>query len=182
MGMSILEMVATIVAGQSSQRTLSGEEIDELIKHTYRSLKEIEALESSAGGVSEIELPIGIQSTTSDVHQSKTEQTAAEPVIDPQNSIRDDSIVCVLCGKEFKQLTHTHLLRAHGISPDEYRRRYGIPMKQPLAAGSVSQKRKDQAKERNVGEQLRLARAAKKIDQSRNIQKAEKKELSEESE
>lgn len=166
MGKSIIEIVGEIIAGQASQRTLSGEEIDKLIKQTYRSFKEVETLEASGGKLEEIDGLIGIQTSASDVHQPEAEQTAVEPLIDPQNSIRDDAIVCVVCGKEFKQLTHTHLLKEHGISPDEYRKRYGIPMNQPLAAGSVSQRRKDLAKDRNVGEQLRLARAAKRREQS----------------
>ena len=170
MGMSILEMVATIVAGQSSQRTLSADEIETLIQKTYRALKGIDTLETLRGSVSELESPGGEPSATSSPHQSEIEKAPIEPKIDPQESIRDDAIICVICGKEFKQLTHTHLQGEHGLSPDEYRKRYGIPMKQPLAAKSVSQRRKDQAKDRNVGEQLRLAREAKKADKSARVE------------
>jgi predicted transcriptional regulator len=165
MGKSIIEIVGEIIVGQASQRTLSGEEIETLIKHTYRAFREIEALENRGGSVSELELPIGVQSATSSLHQAEIEQPPIEPKIDPRQSISADSIICVICGKEFKTLTHTHL-KNHGLTPEGYRQRYNFSSNQPLTARSVSERRKAQAKDRNVGEQLRLAREAKKADKS----------------
>lgn len=162
MGMSIMEMVATIVAGQSSQRTLSGEEIENLIKQTYRALKDIDAVESDGGSLEKG--PMGDQTS-----QPGKEPAATEPKINPRESIQDDKIVCIECGAGYKTLTHTHLGH-HGLTSDEYKQKWGIPTKQPLSAKSVSQRRKDQAKDRNVGETLTQARAAKRIDQSREIQ------------
>lgn len=178
MGMSIMEMVATIVAGQSSQRILSAEEIEALIKQTYRALKEIEAIESGGGSSAELDKPSGIQSSAPDVHDYEIRQATSEPKVPPEQSIQDDKIVCIECGEAYKFLTHTHL-KSHGLSSDEYRQKWGIPAKQPLAGRSVSQRRKDQAKDRNVGEQLRLAReAARRADQSASSLSSESKGVS----
>lgn len=38
-----------------------------------------------------------------------------------------ETIQCLLCGHWFKQITHLHLVRIHGVTPDEYRRLFGLP-------------------------------------------------------
>ncbi|MFZ0930788.1 MAG: MucR family transcriptional regulator [Syntrophobacteraceae bacterium] len=170
---TILEMAAEIVSGQSSQRVLSGEEIQGLLNDTYQALKRIERLESQ--GCTRDEM--GIQPDTRSIQQPDQEQAVFSPEIDPQRSIQENTIICLECGGKYKQLTHTHLQREHGLTPGEYRRKYNISSKQPLAAKSVSERRKAQAKDRNVGEQLRLARvAAKRTDQSHKAGTKEGKE------
>ncbi|MFZ0929031.1 MAG: MucR family transcriptional regulator [Syntrophobacteraceae bacterium] len=173
---TILEMSAQIVSGQSSQRILSGEEIQSLLVDTYRALKELERLETS-GGIPESK-STGVQPLASNMHQPETAETAIARRIDPAESIREAEIVCLECMKTFRQLTHTHL-KGHGLSPDQYKRKYGISMKQPLAAAAVSDRRKSAAREQEVGEFLkweRAARAAERADQSSNIQEAGTKE------
>jgi predicted transcriptional regulator len=166
MSKSLLEMAAEIVSGQSSQRTLTGAEIENLLRDTFRALKELEKLESS-GAIPE-SISIGEHPLASDLNQSEIAGTTVGPKIDPSESIREDAITCLECGQEFRQLTHTHLRREHGLTPNEYKLKYHIPSKQPLTALSVSRRRRDQAKEQNVGEQLRQARAAARTDQPRS--------------
>src|SRR5262245_14309715 len=43
---------------------------------------------------------------------------------DPRRAIQEDTIHCLICGREFRQLTNTHL-RAHTVSAEEYKRRFG---------------------------------------------------------
>lgn len=155
----LVELVTTIVAGQSSQRTLSGEEITDLIRQTYRALKEIETLESAGGSLEEIDKSIGIETATPKMDESSAEPAVTEPKINPRESIQDDKIVCIECGQSFQTLAHTHL-RSHGLTPAEYKKKWGI--KEPLSAKSISDRRKQQAKERNLGEQLKMARARAK--------------------
>ena len=54
-----------------------------------------------------------------------------------ENSIQDDKIICLECGAEFKQLTGRHLV-THGLTPTEYKKKYGFSMETPLLAKSVS--------------------------------------------
>lgn len=159
---SMIELVTEIVSGQSSQRVLSGEEIATLIRQTYRALKEIEVVESGGESSQESHRPIEVQHSTPDVNQSVGEQAHGESMIDPSESIQEDKIVCIECGREFKTLTHTHL-KEHGLTSKEYKQKWGI--KETLAAKSVSERRKAQARERNLGEQLMKARAAKRSSQ-----------------
>lgn len=51
-----------------------------------------------------------------------------------------EDIVCLECKRALKTLTGTHLIHKHGLTPDEYRERYGIPWKRPLCGREVSAK------------------------------------------
>ena len=43
-----------------------------------------------------------------------------------KNYFRGDRIQCLLCGKPYKSLA-THLVRVHGVSVDQYKKKYGLP-------------------------------------------------------
>jgi len=55
----------------------------------------------------------------------------------PENSARSGKIICQECGAQFKSLTNTHLLR-HGLSPVEYRKKYGLETIPPGRTGSLT--------------------------------------------
>ncbi|MGO9021412.1 MAG: MucR family transcriptional regulator [Syntrophobacteraceae bacterium] len=158
MSKSIIELVAEIVSGQSSQRTLSGEEITSLVNDTYHALKRIERLEQG-----EIGLPDDSQADNRFM-EADQERANISPAIDPRDSIRDNEIVCLECGRAYRQITHTHLRREHGLSPEEYRRKHSISAQQPLAARSVTVRRKTFAREQNIGEKLKAARAVSRSE------------------
>jgi predicted transcriptional regulator len=58
-------------------------------------------------------------------------------------------IRCAACGKWFKKLG-MHLRNSHGISPGEYRARYGIPEEQLLVAPALLVKMQRNAKTMNA--------------------------------
>ncbi len=156
---TILEMVTEIVtefvANQS--RWLNEEEVTSIIRRTYRELKEIEALEAKGASLEEIDDKV--QPGAPETESRGKYAIAFEPQIDPQKSIQHDKIVCIECGSEFKVLTHTHL-KMHNLLPEEYKIKWGIPAKTVLAARSISEKRKEAARQQNVGEFLKQKRAA----------------------
>lgn len=135
---SLYELAAEIVQAQAGVSKLSPEEIDSLIKSTYDSLKVVKADETG-----EVEKPL------------------ETPYIDPKKSIKQSSVTCLECGKTFKILTKRHL-QEHGLTPKEYRAKWGFKARQPLAAKYLSAKRRKVAKEQNLGEKLAMARKAKK--------------------
>lgn len=165
---SITELVAEIVSGQSSQRILSGTEIQSLVNDTYQALKRIERLELEEKKQSDI----GLQDDTLADNrslQADQDRTNISPAIDPRDSIREDEIICLECGGAYRQITHTHLRREHGLSPQEYRRKHSISAQQPLAARGVTHRRKTQAREQNIGEKLKAARAAARSENPQKI-------------
>ena len=139
MAKSLYELAAEIVAAQASAAKLSAEEINALINQTYESLKNVKADEEGA----------------------PEEETA--PAMKPKDSIKQNSVTCLECGKKFKILTKRHL-KEHDLTPKEYKAKYGFKARQPLSAKSLSAKRRKVAKEQNLGQ--RLAEARKKQRES----------------
>ncbi len=73
----------------------------------------------------------------------------SETTVDDQNyelftsikkSIKPDHLVCLDCGKQFKTIKR-HIKASHGLTVDEYRRRYGLPSDYPVTAPNYSEKR-----------------------------------------
>jgi predicted transcriptional regulator len=50
---------------------------------------------------------------------------------DPRQAVQQEAIWCLVCGGVFRQLTNTHL-RSHGLTADEYKRRFGYNRGRPL--------------------------------------------------
>lgn len=50
-----------------------------------------------------------------------------------------DTITCLHCGKQYKILS-VHLIKSHGILPDEYRKKYGLPYTRGLIAKNIENK------------------------------------------
>lgn len=50
---------------------------------------------------------------------------------DPRRAIDESGVVCLECGRRLRHLTNTHLQR-HGLTSDEYKRRYGYNARRPL--------------------------------------------------
>ncbi len=77
-----------------------------------------------------------------------------KPALTPQDSIQEDKVICLECGKEMRQLTTKHLV-SHGMNQKEYRDKYGFSMKTPLAAKSLINARSKAAQKRGLPENLK---------------------------
>lgn len=55
---------------------------------------------------------------------------------DPRRAIRGDAIVCLICGKAFRQLTNTHL-QLHDTTALGYKQRFGYNPGRPLMCGAL---------------------------------------------
>lgn len=75
---------------------------------------------------------------------------AQKPAVNPKRSVYDDYIVCLEDGKKYKSLKR-HLTAHHGISPDEYRAKWGLPQDYPMVAPSYSAARSALAKTMGLG-------------------------------
>jgi predicted transcriptional regulator len=63
---------------------------------------------------------------------------------DPRRAITDGSIVCLICGKAFRQLTNTHL-RTHALTTADYKRRFGYNAGRALMAQALRRLYADRA-------------------------------------
>jgi len=62
------------------------------------------------------------------------------PAVPRHQSVTDEWIVCLEDGLKFKSLK-THLRRKYGLTPDEYRSKWGLPSSYPMVAPAYSRKR-----------------------------------------
>lgn len=72
---------------------------------------------------------------------------AFESVDHVKKYMSGDSITCLLCGKQYKSLG-VHLLKIHGVSPDKYKLKFGIPWTYSLMCEASVEKKSEQIKKR----------------------------------
>lgn len=72
------------------------------------------------------------------------------PAVNPKRSVSRDYIICLEDGKKFKSLKR-HLSTHYGMTPEEYREKWGLPADYPMVAPSYSEKRSNLAKEKGLG-------------------------------
>ena len=149
MGKSLTEMASEIVAAQASHAVMGADEMVAALKKTFDALKNIKTIEE--GG-----------------------PEADAPPIDPRKSIQRNYIINLEDGKKYKQLT-TRTLAKFGLTPAEYRKKWGFSTRQPLAAKALSAKRRKTAKALGLGEKLQKARKAKAAAAAKAKAKAPKK-------
>lgn len=72
------------------------------------------------------------------------------PAVSIKSSVKPDHVVCLECGAKHKMLKR-HLMTEHGLTPDEYRARYGLAADHPLVAPNYANVRRDLAKAIGLG-------------------------------
>ena len=81
-----------------------------------------------------------------------------KPTLTIKEAFKKNEVICMVCGKGgFKTLTR-HLKQAHELKPGQYKKQFGIPGKQSLAAKSFSEARRKSALDRGLGDNLAKAR------------------------
>jgi len=114
-----LKEAIDITKAQASVRVLTEDEIATMIEKLYRSLQEF---------------------------SGEAKGLAKATDMNPKDAIKERSITCLECGKGMKLLTAKHLL-SHGLTPKEYREKYGYKENAPLVCKSLQRTRKNKMKE-----------------------------------
>lgn len=73
-----------------------------------------------------------------------------KPAVPIRRSITPDYIICLEDGKKLKMLKR-HLRTAYGMSPEEYRERWGLPADYPMVAPNYAAQRRTLAKKIGLG-------------------------------
>lgn len=74
----------------------------------------------------------------------------ARPAVPVKKSVFPDYIVCLEDGRKLKMLKR-HLNTAYGMTPDEYRAKWGLPSDYPMVAPNYAKKRSTLAKKIGLG-------------------------------
>ncbi|MFP4391644.1 MAG: MucR family transcriptional regulator [Desulfohalobiaceae bacterium] len=122
---SYVQEALDIVKAQASVRNMSEEEITSMVQKLSQQLKEL--LEERS-------------------EEEKSEQKQQEPFVDPKKAIREKSVICLECGKTFKVLTKRHLA-THGLTPTEYKAKWGYKKGTALIAKSLARERRKKMQE-----------------------------------
>jgi predicted transcriptional regulator len=84
----------------------------------------------------------------------KAEDTKAEapptPAVPIKKSLGSDFIICLEDGKKLKMLKR-HLKTRYDMSPEEYRKRWGLPHDYPMVAPAYAEQRSTLAKQIGLG-------------------------------
>ncbi|MEM8773216.1 MAG: MucR family transcriptional regulator [Pseudomonadota bacterium] len=76
--------------------------------------------------------------------------SSREPAVPISKSVTPDFVICLEDGKKLKMLKR--YLRTHyDLSPDEYRRKWGLPADYPMVAPNYAKRRSQVAKEFGLG-------------------------------
>jgi predicted transcriptional regulator len=132
MSKSLVEMASEIVAAQASHTPMTPEEISDGVRRIFEVLQGLQALEAGMSNGGEIE---GMSR------------------LKPQDSIQRNRVICLECRKDFKLLSNRHLA-LHGLTSRDYKLKYGLPLRQPLSAKSLTLTRRKIAKEKGLGAKL----------------------------
>jgi len=91
-----------------------------------------------------------VHSTLSTLGNGHDQGGTKKPAVSVKNSITDEFLICLEDGKKFKSLKR-HLRSKYGLSPEEYREKWGLPYDYPMVAPSYARKRSALAKEMGLG-------------------------------
>lgn len=112
------------------------------------------------------ELIASIHSSLSGIGQpTAAEQPKQGPAVNPKRSIFPDYIICLEDGKKFKSLKR-HLGVHYGLTPNEYREKWGLKPDYPMVAPNYAAQRSALAKSSGLGRKAQPA-SAKKVPAKR---------------
>jgi len=130
---SYIQLTANIVSAYVSNNTVSAAEIPNLIAQVFSALTRI-----SSG-------------------QAATPAEPLKPAIAVKRSVTPEHIVCLEDGKKFKSLKR-HLRSQYGMTPEQYREKWGLPPDYPMVAPNYAAARSQLAKQMGLGQQRRRRR------------------------
>lgn len=125
-----MRMTTDIVAAFVANNKLSSEELTELIRSVHRTLS-------------------GLSNGASEKQQERPKP--ASPI---NKSVQHDYIICLEDGKKLKMLKR-YLRSTYNMSPDEYRKRWGLPADYPMVAPAYAARRSEFAKKIGLGKGVR---------------------------
>ena len=129
-GEELLRLGAGIVAAYVSRNAVTAEAVPDIIRSVHQTLQGI---------------------TRGAPAQSEERPKPAVPL---GKSVQHDYIVCLEDGKRLKMLKR-YLRSRYNMSPDDYRRRWGLAPDYPMVAPAYAARRSDFAKQIGLGRGVR---------------------------
>ena len=122
---TIITLTADIVAAHVSNNSVAVSDLPTLITNVHNAL-------AGLGG------------------NAPAPEVRAEPAVSIRASVKPDYIVCLDDGKKLKMLKR-YLMTHYGITPDEYRAKWGLPADYPMVAPNYAEQRRSLAVKIGLG-------------------------------
>ncbi len=121
----LITLTADIVAAHVSNNSVAVSDLPVLIGNVHQALAGLSSGKAAAAPV-------------------------AEPAVPIRLSVKKDYIVCLDDGKKLKMLKR-HLMTHYGMTPDDYRAKWGLPADYPMVAPAYAEQRRVLAKAIGLG-------------------------------
>jgi len=122
---AVLEITTEVIAAYVSNNPVSSLELPNLIGEVYGAFLKLDSSENPS-----VEKPI--------------------PAVSIKKSLNDEYLICLEDGLKYKSLKR-HLRTSHGITPDQYREKWGLPSDYPVVAPAYAKARSLLAREIGLG-------------------------------
>lgn len=129
----LMRMTSEIVSSFVSNNPVTTDSLPDVIRSVYRTV-------SGLAGAPE-----------------KAADEKPKPAVPVSKSVTNEYIVCLEDGRKLKMLKR-YLRSRYDMSPDEYRRRWGLGADYPMVAPSYTERRSEFAKKIGLGKGVRKAR------------------------
>ena len=132
---TLLTLTADIVAAHVSNNSVAVNDLPTLIQNVHQALSGISARSSGS-------------------------EEKPEPKVSIRSSVKPEFISCLECGKKQKMLKR-HLTTNHGMTPGDYRQKWGLAADYPMVAPNYAEQRRKLAKSIGLGTKRRRTRKSK---------------------
>ncbi|MDK4703401.1 MucR family transcriptional regulator [Rhizobium sp. CNPSo 4062] len=144
-----IELTSKIVSAYVLRNATMPEDLPRLIMETYSALTGSQQAASSAAAVEKL----------------------LKPAVPIKKSITDDYLICLEDGGKYKSLKR-HLNSKYGLTPEEYRRKWGLPADYPMVSASYAAARSTLAKKALLGHTKNVADIPPAVEPPRRQRKA----------
>lgn len=123
--LALMKLSTKIVSSFIANKSCTSEEILDLFKNIYLGLQSIE-------------------------DRDRVESHQSLPAVPIEESISNEKIICLEDGKSFKMLKR-HLASNYNMTPEQYRKKWNLPIDYPMVAPAYSEQRQQLAKAMGLG-------------------------------
>ncbi|GFK92777.1 Transcriptional regulatory protein ros [Fundidesulfovibrio magnetotacticus] len=127
-----LKEALEIVRAQAKVRVMTSQEIVSMVRNLMHGLKAV--VQGGSGASS----------------PTAQEDAKGKP-LDAKKAIREKSIICMESGKSMKVITKRHLAK-YGLTPDEYRAKWGYSKDTPLVCKELQRARRKKMQDMRLWE------------------------------
>jgi len=145
---NLLALSAQIVAAHTGNNYVGTNSLPAVIRSVYKALADLDGPRATASVAN-------THAHEADNHHDHGEQShshAHNVYVHPTygQTVFGDHLICMEDGLTMKMLKR-HLLTVHGLSPDEYRAKWGLPSDYPMVAADYAKLRSSLALQSGLG-------------------------------